>query len=143
MRNRYMIDKVFSWLDYQYWVDIHSIEKPEENFCVHFLAPEDFAETHKAGSVIEGELYVDVVNEADIISCNNELFHTQDIPDKKGDSEIFVIADVIRVVDEYSVYAETDIYDTNFRIEFVFKPHLKIGDRISVRGLLELDLEIG
>lgn len=110
-----------------------------ENFIIHFLEYDEYlengqeSEKKKIGDIIKGNLSIDLV----IVNrkVNMEIMHKQ-VSEKS--SHIEAVVEVSRIVDDYSVYVISSISTDEVLVEFERKVDYKDGDRVFIKGSLEI-----
>lgn len=118
------------------------IQEGGENveLSVHFLEYDEFLENHeksnkkKKGDVLEGDLSIELVSSSQKVK--EKLSHYQNI---QKSSHIEAVVEVIRVIDEYSLYALSSIVEDNILIEFENEVDYKVGERVLIIGSLEIN----
>ena len=93
------------------------------------------SELRFVGNIIKGKIRIDLVTGSYI--KNSELMFKQPY---RHSSHIIATVEVKKIVDEFSLYAKTNICDEEILIEFESKVKYGINDRINVFGSLEFDI---
>ena len=127
---------------YERFVDAETEDK--KRIIVHFLEYKEYIDYKKkselkfVGDIIKGALRIDLVTVSYIE--NGELMFEQPY---KHSSHIIATVEVKKIVDEFSLYAKTNICDEDILLEFENKVKYAINDRIYVVGSLEFDIMVG
>ena len=128
---------------------------------MYFLSDmEDYVETFenmkdiKKGDILEGRLLIVFVCESikinnkkneqssrsfsfkSSVNKSNKISYEQPI---KNSSYIEAIVEVYRVIDEYSIYVKSNIYDRKILIDFESEVSYDKGDMIYIEGGLKID----
>ena len=128
-----------STFGYDRFVDAEMEDK--NKIIVHFIEYDEYIDDGKkselrfVGNIIKGKIRIDLVTGSYI--KNVELMFEQP---HRHSSDIRATVEVKRVVDEFSLYAKTNICDEEILIEFESKVKYSINDRINVFGSLEFDI---
>ena len=107
---------------------------------VHFLEYDEFLDNNeesikkKNGDILEGDLSIELVSTHRKVE--DELGFCQNIPKS---SHIEAVVEVVKVVDEYSLYAHSSILEDSILIEFECEVDYKVGERVFVIGSLEIN----
>lgn len=134
---KYIINNIFSD-GYERYATVERMQD-EANLVVHFLEFDEYLEfdkmskKRKRGDLFEGDLSIELVTYSK--KTDRKLNHHQGI---LNSSHIEAVVKIIRIVDEYSVYALSSIVDDKILIEFESAVNYKVGDKILVIGSLEI-----
>ena len=113
-----------------------------KELCVHFLQTDEYLDNvnvstkkYKTGDIIEGTLLIDLVCR----TRNSEIpcMHIQRI---KESSHIEAVVIIKQIIDDYSVYAYSDITEESIKIAFEQKVTFQVNERAYLEGSLELEL---
>ena len=113
----------------------------KNKIIVHFIEYDEYIDDGKkselrfVGNIIKGKIRIDLVTGSYI--KNSELMFKQPY---RHSSHIIATVEVKKIVDEFSLYAKTNICDEEILIEFESKVKYGINDRIYVVGSLEFDI---
>ena len=124
---------------YDRFVDAEMEDK--NKIIVHFIEYDEYIDDGKkselrfVGNIIKGKIRIDLVTGSYI--KNSELMFKQPY---RHSSHIIATVEVKKIVDEFSLYAKTNICDEEILIEFESKVKYSINDRINVFGSLEFDI---
>lgn len=121
---------------YDRFVDAEMEDK--KKIIVHFMEYMDDgkkSELRFVGNIIKGKIRIDLVTGSYI--KNSELMFKQPY---RHSSHIRATVEVKKIVDEFSLYAKTNICDEEILVEFESKVKYGINDRIYVVGSLEFDI---
>ena len=124
---------------YDRFVDAEMEDKSK--IIVHFTEYDEYIDDSKnfelrfVGNIIKGKIRIDLVTGSYI--KNSELMFKQPY---RHSSHIRATVEVKKIVDEFSLYAKTNICDEEILIEFESKVKYGINDRINVFGSLEFDI---
>ena len=124
---------------YDRFVDAEMEDKSK--IIVHFTEYDEYIDDSKnfelrfGGNIIKGKIRIDLVTGSYI--KNGELMFEQP---HRHSSDIRATVEVKKIVDEFSLYAKTNICDEEILIEFESKVKYSINDRINVFGSLEFDI---
>ena len=124
---------------YERFVDFEMEDK--NKIIVHFTEYDEYIDNDKksklkfVGSIIKGKIRIDLVTGSYI--KNGELMFKQPY---RHSSHIIATVEVKKIVDEFSLYAKTNICDDEILVEFESKVKYGINDRIYVVGSLEFDI---
>ena len=124
---------------YDRFVDAEMEDK--NKIIVHFTEYDEYIDDGKnselrfVGNIIKGKIRIDLVTGSYI--KNSELMFKQPY---RHSSHIIATVEVKKIVDEFSLYAKTNICDEEILIEFESKVKYSINDRINVFGSLEFDI---
>lgn len=134
---KYVIDEIYSD-GYERFVMVEDLEK-NVKLNVHFLEYDEYLENgeksrkKKKGDILEGNISIDLVSFSQKV--DKDLTHRQEI---YKSSHIEAIIEVAQIIDEYSIYAFSSIFDGNILIEFEKAVSYIVGERVLVIGSLEL-----
>ena len=124
---------------YDRFVDAEMEDK--KKIIVNFMEYNEYIDDGKkselrfVGNIIKGKIRIDLVTGSYI--KNSELMFKQPY---RHSSHIIATVEVKKIVDEFSLYAKTNICDEEILIEFESKVKYSINDRINVFGSLEFDI---
>ena len=124
---------------YDRFVDAEMEDK--KKIIVHFMEYNEYIDDGKkselrfVGNIIKGKIRIDLVTGSYI--KNSELMFEQPY---RHSSDIRATVEVKKIVDEFSLYAKTNICDDEILVEFESKVKYGINDRIYVVGSLEFDI---
>lgn len=136
---KYEIDSICAD-GYERFAIIEGIEQ-DVKLNVHFLEYDEYLERgeeprkKKNGDMLEGDISIGLVTVNKKVE--KELFHHQDI---QKSSHIEAIVEVVRIINEYSIYAVSSILNENVLIEFENAVDYKVGDRVFLIGSLEMSV---
>lgn len=120
---------------------VYAEMEDKSKIIVHFTEYNEYIDDGKkselrfVGNIIKGKLRIDLVTASYI--KNGELMFEQP---HRYSSHIIATVEVKKNVDEFSLYAKTNICDEEILIEFESKVKYGINDRIYVTGSLEFDI---
>lgn len=107
---------------------------------VHFLEYDEFLENNeesskkRKGDILEGDLSIELVSSNRRVE--EALSFGQNLPKS---SHIEAVIEVVKVIDEYSLYAHSSILEDSILIEFESEVDYKVGERVFVIGSLEIN----
>lgn len=107
---------------------------------VHFFEYDEFLENNeesskkKKGDILEGDLSIELVSSNRKVE--EALNFCQNLPKS---SHIEAVVEVVKVIDEYSLYAHSSILEDSILIEFESGVDYKVGERVFVIGSLEIN----
>lgn len=136
MKN-YQIEKIIP--DFiERFITVTDVDK--KKLFVHFMeynecldAGEE-SQIRKPGDIICGNLAISLV--INTHKTDEKLYYIQR---HEGYPSIEAVVEVIEIVDEYTIFANSTLSDTPIKIEFENAQHLEIGDNIWISGSLELN----
>ena len=127
--------------DYSFKREIINKMEDKKKIIVHFMEYNEYIDDGKkselrfVGNIIKGKIRIDLVTGSYI--KNSELMFKQPY---RYSSHIRATVEVKKIVDEFSLYAKTNICDDEILVEFESKVKYGINDRIYVVGSLEFDI---
>ena len=127
--------------DYSFKREIINKMEDKKKIVVHFMEYNEYIDDGKkselrfVGNIIKGKIRIDLVTGSYI--KNSELMFEQP---HRHSSDIRATVEVKKIVDEFSLYAKTNICDDEILVEFESKVKYGINDRIYVVGSLEFDI---
>lgn len=136
---KYIINEIYAD-GYERIANIMSLDC-YSNYTVHFLECDEYIEKdielekRKVKDVLEGEMSIELVVVDEEV--DNEIMHKQTIPKS---SHIEAVVQVCQVIDEYSVYANSSISKNKILVEFEHVIDYEEGDKIFIKGSLEMNL---
>lgn len=136
---KYVINEIYTD-GYERFAVIQESGK-DVNLNVHFIEYVEFIENRaesskkKKGDILEGDLSIELVSSSQKV--DKELSYYQKI---QKSSHIEAVVEVVRVIDEYSLYALSSILEDSILIEFESAVDYKLGDRILIIGSLEFSI---
>ena len=123
---------------YERWLRVKKIDDGKE-FGIYFV---EFSEDvfmmnnisikRKVGDIIEGNLFIAWITEFE--RTNKELMYVQK-------NEYSGIDAVVEVINEFTYYAKNSIVDRDIILDMEKDMDLKKGDRIYIKGSLQIELE--
>ena len=126
---------------YERWLRVKKIDDGKE-FGIYFV---EFSEDvfmmnnisikRKVGDIIEGNLFIAWITEFE--RTNEELMYVQ----KNEYSEIDAVVEITEVINEFTYYAKNSIVDRDIILDMEKDMDLKKGDRIYIKGSLQIELE--
>ena len=137
--NRYEIEKIHV-TGYDRFLIIRNSDNIR--FGVHFVEFEELiigdapSKLRHVGDNVYGNLYIDLV--CNSYKTEEPIRHTQKEEFSVG---VDAVVRVVKIIDEYTLLAESDIEDQIIRIEFEDKVDYKVNDVIFVAGSLELEMD--
>ena len=137
---KYIITQIFVTDGLERFMEIKSINN-EKRFNIRMMEYNEYLEwgeksqKRKEGDTIEGVLLIDALFRKKV---DNTIMVAQNIP--KSPNTVAIV-EVIRIKDEYTIYAKSTIIEDEILVEFDQKVNCKKGDRILLEGSLELEIE--
>ena len=126
---------------YERWLRVKKIDDGKE-FGIYFV---EFSEDvfmmnnisikRKVGDIIEGNLFIAWITEFE--RTNEELMYVQ----KNEYSGIDAVVEITEVINEFTYYAKNSIVDRDIILDMEKDMDLKKGDRIYIKGSLQIELE--
>lgn len=126
---------------YERWLRVKKIDDGKE-FGIYFV---EFSEDvfmmnnisikRKVGDIIEGNLFIAWITEFE--RTNKELMYVQ----KNEYSGIDAVVEITEVINEFTYYAKNSIVDRDIILDMEKDMDLKKGDRIYIKGSLQIELE--
>lgn len=122
---------------YERFVVVNTINN--KNLIVHYIEYSEFLEDNEKtalkniGDIIVSDIKIDLVSNSYI--TNKKLGFIQEF---ENSPNIKAIIEVKEVVDEYTIYAQSSLFDESILIEFENKMMYKKYDRVYIEGSLEL-----
>ena len=126
---------------YERWLRVKKIDDGKE-FGIYFM---EFSEDvfmmnnismkRKVGDIIEGNLFIAWITEFE--RTNKELMYVQ----KNEYSGIDAVVEITEVINEFTYYAKNSIVDRDIILDMEKDMDLKKGDRIYIKGSLQIELE--
>ena len=123
------------------WLRVEKIDDKRE-FGIYFMEfLEDVFMTNnismkrKVGDIIEGNLFIAWITEFE--RTNKELMYVQ----KNEYSGIDAVVEITEVINEFTYYAKNSIVDRDIILDMEKDMDLKKGDRIYIKGSLQIELE--
>jgi len=137
---KFIIKKIEADFD-ERWLRVKKIDDGKE-FGIYFV---EFSEDvfmmnnisikRKVGDIIEGNLFIAWITEFE--RTNEELMYVQ----KNEYSEIDAVVEITEVINEFTYYAKNSIVDRDIILDMEKDMDLKKGDRIYIKGSLQIELE--
>ena len=126
---------------YERWLRVKKIDDGKE-FGIYFV---EFSEDvfmmnnisikRKVGDIIEGNLFIAWITEFE--KTDEELMYVQ----KNEYSGIDAVVEITEVINEFTYYAKNSIVDRDIILDMEKDMDLKKGDRIYIKGSLQIELE--
>ena len=137
---KFIIKKIEADFD-ERWLRVKKIDDGKE-FGIYFM---EFSEDvfmmnnismkRKVGDIIEGNLFIAWITEFE--RTNEELMYVQ----KNEYSGIDAVVEITEVINEFTYYAKNSIVDRDIILDMEKDMDLKKGDRIYIKGSLQIELE--
>ena len=137
---KFIIKKIEADFD-ERWLRVKKIDDGKE-FGIYFM---EFSEDvfmmnnismkRKVGDIIEGNLFISWITEFE--KTNEELMYVQ----KNEYSGIDAVVEITEVINEFTYYAKNSIVDRDIILDMEKDMDLKKGDRIYIKGSLQIELE--
>ena len=137
---KFIIKKIEADFD-ERWLRVKKIDDGKE-FGIYFV---EFSEDvfmmnnisikRKVGDIIEGNLFIAWITEFE--RTNKELMYVQ----KNEYSGIDAVVEITEVINEFTYYAKNSIVDRDIILDMEKDMDLKKGDRIYIKGSLQIELE--
>ena len=137
---KFIIKKIEADFD-ERWLRVKKIDDGKE-FGIYFM---EFSEDvfmmnnismkRKVGDIIEGNLFISWITEFE--RTNEELMYVQ----KNEYSGIDAVVEITEVINEFTYYAKNSIVDRDIILDMEKDMDLKKGDRIYIKGSLQIELE--
>lgn len=137
---KYMINELYTD-GYERFAVVRGVDYDAE-FTVHFMECDEYveygaaSEKRKAGDVLKGKLAIALVT-ADK-KTDEEVMHRQPLPKSPY---IEAVVYVYQVIDDYSIYAVSSMANDKVLVKFEHKSDYREGDRIFIKGSVEITLE--
>ena len=137
---KFIIKKIEADFD-ERWLRVKKIDDGKE-FGIYFM---EFSEDvfmmnnismkRKVGDIIEGNLFIAWITEFE--RTDKELMYVQ----KNEYSGIDAVVEITEVINEFIYYAKNSIVDRDIILDMQKDMDLKKGDRIYIKGSLQIELE--
>ena len=137
---KFIIKKIEADFD-ERWLRVKKIDDGKE-FGIYFM---EFSEDvfmmnnismkRKVGDIIEGNLFIAWITEFE--RTDKELMYVQ----KNEYSGIDAVVEITEVINEFTYYAKNSIVDRDIILDMEKDMDLKKGDRIYIKGSLQIELE--
>ena len=137
---KFIIKKIEADFD-ERWLRVKKIDDGKE-FGIYFM---EFSEDvfmmnnismkRKVGDIIEGNLFIAWITEFE--KTNEKLMHVQ----KNEYDGIDAVVEITEVINEFTYYAKNSIVDRDIILDMEKDMDLKKGDRIYIKGSLQIELE--
>ena len=137
---KFIIKKIEADFD-ERWLRVKKIDDGKE-FGIYFM---EFSEDvfmmnnismkRKVGDIIEVNLFISWITEFE--RTNEELMYVQ----KNEYDGIDAVVEITEVINEFTYYAKNSIVDRDIILDMEKDMDLKKGDRIYIKGSLQIELE--